>query len=47
LIRETCAENGAALLLVSHDRQILDEFEQVLDLAALNRADSSTAEARS
>ena len=47
LIRETCAENGAALLLVSHDRQILDEFEQVLDLAALNRAASSNTEVRS
>lgn len=47
LIRETCAENGAALLLVSHDRQILDEFEEVLDLASLNRAASSTTEVRS
>jgi putative ABC transport system ATP-binding protein len=38
LIREACRENGAALLLVSHDRQILDAFEQVIDLNSLNRA---------
>jgi ABC-type lipoprotein export system ATPase subunit len=29
LIRETCRESGAALLLVSHDREVLDQFEQV------------------
>ncbi len=45
LIREACAENGAALLLVSHDQQVLATFETVLDLAKLNRA-SSPAEAR-
>ena len=45
LIREACAENGAALLLVSHDRQVLETFETVLDLAKLNRA-RSPAEAR-
>jgi len=38
LIREACAENGAALLLVSHDREVLGRFETVLDLAAINRA---------
>jgi putative ABC transport system ATP-binding protein len=38
LIRETCAENGAALLLVSHDREVLAQFETVLDLSALNGA---------
>ncbi len=27
LIRETCRENGAALLLVSHDREVLGQFE--------------------
>jgi len=26
LVRETCAENGAALLLVSHDRDVLAAF---------------------
>jgi ABC-type lipoprotein export system ATPase subunit len=38
LIREACAENGAALLLVSHDREVLSQFETVQDLAKLNRA---------
>jgi ABC-type lipoprotein export system ATPase subunit len=38
LIREACAENGAALLLVSHDPEVLGQFENVLDLASINRA---------
>ncbi len=38
LIREACRENGAALLLVSHDREVLGKFESVQDLAKLNRA---------
>jgi ABC-type lipoprotein export system ATPase subunit len=38
LIRETCRENGAALLLVSHDRDVLAKFEQVHALAQINRA---------
>lgn len=38
LIREACAENGAALLLVSHDAGVLAQFETVLDLATINRA---------
>lgn len=38
LIREACAENGAALLLVSHDPEVLGQFETVLDLATINRA---------
>lgn len=38
LIRETCRENGAALLLVSHDPGVLAEFEDVRDFAELNRA---------
>jgi len=37
LIREACRENGAALLLVSHDREVLGGFEQVADLKSLNR----------
>lgn len=37
LIREACAENGAALLLVSHDREVLGQFETVLELATINR----------
>ena len=42
LIREACAENGAALLLVSHDREVLGQFETVLDLAKINRAEITT-----
>ncbi len=38
LIRETCRENGAALLLVSHDAQVLAQFEGAQDFAALNHA---------
>jgi putative ABC transport system ATP-binding protein len=38
LIREACAENGAALLLVSHDREALGKFETVIELAKINRA---------
>ena len=40
LIREACAENGAALLLVSHDRDALEQFDTVLDLAEINHAGS-------
>ena len=38
LIREVCRENGAALLLVSHDEGVLAQFETVQDFATLNRA---------
>ncbi len=38
LIREACAENGAALLLVSHDREVLSRFERQASLAELNHA---------
>jgi putative ABC transport system ATP-binding protein len=38
LIRETCRENGAALLLVSHDREVLGTFDSVQDFHVLNRA---------
>ncbi len=37
LIREVCRENGAALLLVSHDEAVLAQFENVRDFAELNR----------
>jgi putative ABC transport system ATP-binding protein len=36
LIREACRENGAALLLVSHDAGVLAQFENVRDFATLN-----------
>lgn len=38
LIREACHENGAALLLVSHDPHVLDQFENRSELHKLNRA---------
>ncbi len=38
LIREVCAEQGAALLLVSHDAEILARFDRVTELADVNRA---------
>jgi ABC-type lipoprotein export system ATPase subunit len=37
LIRETCRENGAALLFVSHDRDALAEFEHVESFEQINR----------
>ena len=38
LIREACRENDAALLLVSHDQRVLDQFENRNELHELNRA---------
>ena len=38
LIREVCKESGAALLLVSHDRDVLAQFEHVQELMEINRA---------
>ena len=38
LIREACRENGAALLLVSHDRDVLAQFDTVQELHRINRA---------
>ncbi len=37
LIREACREAGAALLLVSHDPEVLAQFEQVRDFSEINR----------
>lgn len=36
LIREVCSEVGAAMLLVSHDEEVLAQFERRQDFAALN-----------
>jgi ABC-type lipoprotein export system ATPase subunit len=41
LIREACRENSAALLLVSHDRDVLAKFGEAQNLAQINRAASS------
>jgi ABC-type lipoprotein export system ATPase subunit len=38
LIREVCREHGAALLMVSHDEEVLRQFEQRKDFADLNEA---------
>ena len=38
LIREICAENNAGLLTVSHDAEVLGQFEAITDFAQLNRA---------
>ena len=37
LLRQTCTEHGAALLLVSHDRDILAQFEHVAEFRQLNQ----------
>lgn len=37
LLRDACAEAGAALLVVSHDERLLSAFPNVRDFAALNR----------
>ena len=41
LIRTACQENGAALLLVSHDRDVLKQFETVQALDRINQASAS------
>jgi putative ABC transport system ATP-binding protein len=38
LIREACRENGAALLLVSHDEEVLGQFARAEDFTSFNRA---------
>jgi ABC-type lipoprotein export system ATPase subunit len=37
LIRETCRAAGTALLLVSHDREVLSQFARVATMSELNR----------
>ncbi len=39
LIREVCRENGAALLLVSHDEETLAQFDSVREFSSINRAE--------
>ncbi len=41
IIRDVCRENNAALLLVSHDQRMLDQFGRVVDLSQINRAAES------
>jgi ABC-type lipoprotein export system ATPase subunit len=40
LIREVCRENGAALLFVSHDEQVLAQFERVQNFSDINQLTS-------
>ena len=47
LLREVCAECDAALLLVTHDRDVLARFERVADFGELNRALAEAGEAAS
>jgi len=42
LIRATCREEKAALLLVSHDRRILDGVEKMIRLRDINRSPAPT-----
>ena len=41
LIREVCSENDAALLLVSHNRNVLESFDRCDRQAELNRAEAA------
>jgi len=43
LIREACRENGAALLLVSHDLEVLGQFEDTQDFQKINQAVAAEA----
>ena len=38
LTRQLCREVGAALLVVTHDRELAGQFDRSVDLAAINRA---------
>ncbi len=38
LIREICRETGSALLIVSHDQGVLEQFDDCADLAEINLA---------
>jgi putative ABC transport system ATP-binding protein len=46
LIAEVCRESGAALLLVSHDEQVLGQFGAVRDFSDLNLSASGSAGSR-
>ena len=43
LIRDACRENGAALLIVSHDEAVLAQFGQVQDFTSFNTAAAERA----
>lgn len=43
LVRDICRENGAALLLVSHDEGVLAQFERAVDFTEINVCLKETA----
>jgi putative ABC transport system ATP-binding protein len=43
LIQETCRETGAALLLVTHDAEVLAAFAEESDFAALNPTEEAVS----
>lgn len=43
LIRRICRESGAALLLVSHDAEVLNSFEDVRDFSSFNLTNREVA----
>ena len=45
LIRQTCKDHEAALLIVSHDKAVLDQFEDSRDLSDINQAIGKVGEA--
>lgn len=42
LMRDICAEHNAALLIVTHDQRVIDQFEHVQRLDDINRAVAQT-----
>jgi putative ABC transport system ATP-binding protein len=43
LLRAVCAESRSALLLVSHDREVLASFERVESFEGLRRSSEASA----
>ena len=41
LITELCKKNNAGLLVVSHDRELISDFDQILDLSEINKIGAS------
>ncbi len=46
LIQEICRENGTALLMVSHDKEVLSRFKKVENLSRINRAAEDATQGR-
>ena len=46
LLRQQCEQAGSALLFVTHDTRLAEDFDCVVDLPALNQAQPSVYEAR-